>query len=133
MKLPTHLSHIPVICMENRDETDEYEEKSTDPCFVSLGRASWSGDEFVPGIKVMRNCNGKWSGQSEETTINRALDMAYLVERAYDYFVNGNEAAFSEEADGISLCKYAGSQENVDKLREYFLKHKDEIGGKINR
>lgn len=75
--------------MEKYDTIDGTYKKDTDVIGLSVGRAQWDEDSFVPSVKVWRDtklANGYFrvSRQSEETTLTRALDMATLVIKVID-------------------------------------------------
>lgn len=89
-KAPTHLKHKPVYEIDDYENMDGMYKNNTDVHALSLGKAQWSSDsEFIPGIKVWRKVNNRWSRQSEETTLTRALDMAMLVIRVIDDYKHG--------------------------------------------
>lgn len=89
--IPTHLKHKPVYVIDDYAAVDGCYKRDTDVVGLSLGRAQWCGDdEFVPSVKVWRHGAKKWSRQSEETTLTRALDMAMMVVAVLDKHINGN-------------------------------------------
>lgn len=88
-KIPTHLKHKPIYGIENYSKIDGQYKNKTDVVGLSLGKAQWSDADFVPAVKVWRRPNGRWSRQSEETTLTRALDMAMLVIKVLDNHYNG--------------------------------------------
>lgn len=88
-KIPTHLKHKPIYGIENYGEIDGQYKNQTDAVGLSLGKAQWSDADFVPAVKVWRRPNGRWSRQSEEITLTRALDMAMLVIKVLDNHYNG--------------------------------------------
>lgn len=83
---PTHLKHKPVYEIDDYDKIDGGYKNSTDVHALSLGCAQWDDTKSVPSVKVWRKPNGKWSRQSEETTLTRALDMATLVIKVLDHY-----------------------------------------------
>ncbi|MCT6518034.1 DUF6530 family protein [Proteus vulgaris] len=82
--IPNHLSHKPVIKLENYANIDgEYartETQDTDTEGLSIGLAMW-GTENKPALsaKVWRHTGDKWSRQSEEIPIHRVIDLASLI------------------------------------------------------
>ena len=80
--VPMNLKHKPIYAINDYDKIDGDYKNNTDVYGLSLGKAQWSS-EFIPSIKVWRKVETKnnikrWSRQSEETTITRAVDMAML-------------------------------------------------------
>lgn len=90
-KVPTHLAHKPIYAINDYAKIDGYyKDYDTDAVGISLGRAQWDSTQVIPGVKVWRH-NNKWSRQSEETTLTRALDMATLTVKVLDNHYNGTE------------------------------------------
>ncbi|MGC4882204.1 DUF6530 family protein [Providencia hangzhouensis] len=82
--IPNHLSHKPVIRLENYADIDgEYartETQDTDTEGLSIGLAMWgTKDKPALSAKVWRHTGDKWSRQSEEMPIHRVIDLASLI------------------------------------------------------
>lgn len=90
-QIPNHLKHKPIYVLENYSPTDGYYKNKTDVIGLSLGRAQWCDSEFIPSVKVWRRKNKRWSRQSEETTLTRALDLATMVVKIVDAFEHNKE------------------------------------------
>ena len=87
MKIPTTLKHKPVLVSENYGNIDGRNAYKTDAQGLSLGLAQWNDRGKVDiSAKVWRYTGEKWSRQSEELPIHRALDLAILACRGYLYF-----------------------------------------------
>lgn len=87
MKIPTILKHKPVIVSENYENIDGRKAYATDAKGLSLGLAQWNDRGKVEvSAKVWRHTGEKWSRQSEELPLHRALDLAILICRSYRYF-----------------------------------------------
>ena len=87
-QIPNHLKHKPIYVLENYSPTDGHYKNDTDVIGLSLGKAQWCDNEFIPSVKVWRKKNNRWSRQSEETTLTRALDLATLVIKVLDSLEN---------------------------------------------
>lgn len=86
MKIPTALKHKPVIVSEDYDKIDGKIENS-DAKGLSIGLAQWNDRGRVAvSAKVWRYTGEKWSRQSEEMPLHRALDLAIFVCRTKLYF-----------------------------------------------
>ena len=86
MKIPTTLKHKPVIVSEDYDLIDGRQENS-DAKGLSIGLAQWNDRGKVDvSAKVWRYTGEKWSRQSEEMPLHRALDLAIFVCRTQLYF-----------------------------------------------
>ena len=87
MKIPTTLKHKPVIVSENYENIDGRNAYHSDAKGLSLGLAQWNDRGKVDiSAKVWRHTGGKWSRQSEELPMHRAIDLAILICRANLYF-----------------------------------------------
>lgn len=87
MKIPTTLKHKPVIVSENYENIDGRNAYHSDAKGLSLGLAQWNDrGKLDISAKVWRYTGEKWSRQSEELPLHRALDLAILIVRARQYF-----------------------------------------------
>ncbi|MCY1506974.1 hypothetical protein D9M68_412380 [compost metagenome] len=76
MSVPKHLSHKPIIAVNDYDKIDALYANKTDVRALSIGQAQYDEDEI--SLKVFRIVGGKWSRQSEELPIHRNLDLSIL-------------------------------------------------------
>ena len=83
MDIPTHLSHTPIIKLENYSKIDGVYRDDTDVQGLSLGISQWSNEDL--SVKVWRHSGKKWSRMSEELPLHRVLDLASLVCSALFY------------------------------------------------
>lgn len=96
-KIPTHLSHIPVIMLENYQAIDGAFANKTDTQGLSVGIAQWNRAGHTDfSAKIWRFAyddsnpkGGRWSRQSEEIPLHRTLDLASLVCASIYYAKNG--------------------------------------------
>ncbi|PKM94264.1 MAG: hypothetical protein CVU84_12465 [Firmicutes bacterium HGW-Firmicutes-1] len=80
MKIPVTLKHKPVIVVENYDQVDGRYAYNSDAKGLSLGLAQWNDRGKIEiSAKVWRYTGEKWSRQSEELPLHRALDLALLI------------------------------------------------------
>lgn len=87
MKIPTTLKHKPVIVSENYENIDGRNAYHSDAKGLSLGLAQWNDrGKLDISAKVWRYTGEKWSRQSEELPLHRALDLAILIVRSKQYF-----------------------------------------------
>lgn len=87
MKIPTNLKHKPVIVSEDYSSVDGRQAYESDAKGLSLGLAQWNERGRVDiSAKVWRHTGERWSRQSEELPLHRALDLAILICRAKLYF-----------------------------------------------
>ncbi|HKL11384.1 MAG TPA: DUF6530 family protein [Clostridia bacterium] len=87
MKIPTTLKHKPVIISENYENVDGRKAYDSDAKGLSLGLAQWNDRGKVDiSAKVWRYTGEKWSRQSEEMPLHRALDLAILICRSKLHF-----------------------------------------------
>ena len=87
MKIPTFLKHKPVIAVENYEDVDGRLAYGSDAKGLSLGLAQWNDRGKVDiSAKIWRHTGEKWSRQSEEIPLHRAIDVAILICRAIQHF-----------------------------------------------
>lgn len=75
---PDHLSHKPIIVVDNFADNDAQFTGDTDAMALSVGKPQWDNDDDL-SAKVWRHKSGRWSRQSEEMPVHRALDLSTLV------------------------------------------------------
>ena len=121
-KIPTHLKHKPIYGIENYSEIDGQYKNQTDAVGLSLGKAQWSDADFVPAVKVWRRPNGRWSRQSEETTLTRALDMAMLVIKVLDNHYNGADLDITASVHGnVEVKKFDYERKELERELNNYL------------
>lgn len=136
MKIPNHLSHKPILKLEEYSKLDGRFANQTDAEGLSIGLAQWSNStEMDLSAKVWRYTGEKWSRQSEELPLHRVLDLASLLCAAIYYERNGilptNDKSFSltwtENSQLIDILKKGMLKENkngaldesLERLSEY--------------
>ena len=77
---PDHIAHKPVYAVPYFDH-DPWYAGDTDAQFITLGWSQW--DHHQLSVKVVRHSGARWSRQSEELPLPRALDLAILIALAY--------------------------------------------------
>lgn len=86
-KIPTNLKHKPVVVAEDYSNIDGRLAYHTDAKGLSLGLAQWSDrGKLDISAKIWRYTGEKWSRQSEEMPLHRALDLAIFLISAMKYF-----------------------------------------------
>lgn len=130
--IPTHLKHKPILYIDEYEKMDgQYKgnDTTTDARFISLGKAQWDTN-FVASVKVFRNVNERWSRQSEETTLTRAIDMALLTAEGYYQFIDKKKSEVVNSVFGTSFkieeVPWADPTMK-EQLEKYYKKHKDDI------
>ncbi len=116
MKIPTTLKHKPVIVSENYDNVDGRKAYESDAKGLSLGLAQWNDRGKVEiSAKVWRHTGEKWSRQSEEMPLHRALDLAILICRSKLHFMEAYryEKLYDTENPTIDRIGLQGDAMNV--------------------
>lgn len=89
MKIPSNLKHKPVFVVEDYSNVDGRKAYNSDAMGLSLGLAQWNERGNVDvSAKVWRHTGERWSRQSEEMPLHRALDLAILICRAKLHFAD---------------------------------------------
>ncbi|NLJ72433.1 MAG: hypothetical protein GX333_05425 [Syntrophomonadaceae bacterium] len=88
MKIPVTLKHKPVIVVNNYEDVDGRSAYNTDAKGLSLGLAQWNDRGKIDiSAKVWRYTGEKWSRQSEELPLHRVLDLALLICKSRQHFM----------------------------------------------
>lgn len=72
LPVPTHLAHKP-LCSIPYATHDGKSKDDSDAIYLSLGRAQWYSGDL--SLKVLRHTGARWSRQSEELPVHRAVDL----------------------------------------------------------
>ncbi len=130
--VPVNLTHKPIYAINKYAAVDGFYKNKTDVVGISIGKAQWNSKEVIPSVKVWRHKN-RWSRQSEETTMTRALDMAMLVIKTLDKHYNGKEFESVKSIYGILKVDDMTSDPTViDGFNDYLVNNKDDINQHIN-
>ena len=116
MKIPTELKHKPVIVVDDYENVDGRMSGNTDTKGLSLGLAQWNDRGKVDiSAKVWRHTGGKWSRQSEEMPLYRALDLAILICSAKLHFSEAYRypKLYDENKDSIERIGLQGDAMTV--------------------
>lgn len=79
-KVPTMLSHKPIVAIEDYYKIDGQFSNETDARCLSVGHAQY--DDSHPkeiSAKVFRHTGKQWSPQSEELPLHRCVDLTNLI------------------------------------------------------
>ena len=135
-RAPHWLSHKPIYALNEFGKIDSEYKNNSDVAALSVGKAQWRKKElyFEPSVKVWRYTDkGGFSGQSEETTFTRAIDMAMFVIQVYAKIVKNKEFIPIDDIHGendIEKIDYAPY--NYDnELKDYLEKNKRNIEAHI--
>ncbi len=115
MNAPDHLSHKPIIAVNDYDKIDAIYANDTDVRALSIGQAQYDEDEL--SVKVWRHTSGKWSRQSEEMPIHRALDLSILTVAAILTDVTSKYPM-------TSLREEIMIENRVGEIQQYYKDHK---------
>lgn len=131
-KVPTNLTHKPIYAINGYAAFDGYYKNNTDAVGLSIGKAQWKSEKFVPSVKVWRKKN-KWSRQSEETTITRALDLAMLIINVLNNHYNGKSFQKIPTVYGtLKIDRMSCDPSIVKDFNDFLDKNKDDIEQHVN-
>lgn len=88
MRVPEHLSHKPIVVVDNYHAKDGIHKNNTVAKGLSIGKSQWNENEISAKVWRRKEDTG-WSRQSEELPLHRALDLAILILSIYDSSVEG--------------------------------------------
>jgi hypothetical protein len=118
MESPKHLSHQPIISVNDYDKIDALYTNKTDAKALSIGKAQYDNSQI--SLKVWRRTINKWSRQSEELPIHRNLDLSILFLAALFTDVTANYPQ-SNLREKIDVPK------DVQKIKDYYNNNKNFI------
>lgn len=132
-KVPEHLKHKPIYAINEYERVDGHYRGDTDVVGISLGAAQWSESETIPSVKVWRRKNGKYSRQSEETTLTRALDLATLIVNVLNKTYKGVPFVSVNSIFGnLQIEEVVTHADKQIELEEYLNQHKSDIEAHVN-
>ena len=108
---PNHLSHKPIISVDNYAAIDGKFANDTDVVALSIGFAQY--DETDISGKIWRYTGERWSRQSEELPLHRIFDLSILAVAAL-MAENGSHYAHT------NLREIIKQPESVAAIEEYF-------------
>lgn len=117
MNAPEHLNHKPIIAVNDYDKIDAIYANNTDVRALSIGQAQYDKDEL--SVKIWRHTGEKWSRQSEEMPLHRALDLSILT-------IAGILTDTKAKYPLTSLREEIVSEDRVDEIKEYY-KHNEKM------
>jgi hypothetical protein len=112
LKIPTTLSHTPILTVENYETIDGNNAGDSDAKGLSIGIAQWNAaGKTELSAKVWRHSGNRWSRQSEELPLHRVLDLATLICTAIDYAKNKDAVNYKQAAGfDVSPADYENSE-----------------------
>ncbi len=129
MEIPTHLSHKPIVKLEEYSQLDGRFKNKTDAEGLSIGLAQWNSQGNTDlSAKVWRYTGEKWSRQSEELPIHRVFDLASLLCASMSYA--HNETLPICEDFQIELTK---NSDLIDVLKGGMLKDQKHLDESLKR
>ena len=114
MKSPKHLTHKPIISVNDYDQIDAQWNTNTDVRALSIGHAQYNADEV--SLKVWRHTGSKWSRQSEELPLHRNLDLSILLLGA---LMTDTKANYPK----TSLREVIDNEPHVQAIKDYYTNH----------
>lgn len=116
MRVPEHLSHKPIIVVDNYHKMDGIHKNNTDAKGLSIGYSQWAKEEISAKVWRHKEKTG-WSRQSEELPLHRVLDLAILILSVYNS---------SEEKIDTSLREMVIDDGGLEDIKN-FLKENEEV------
>lgn len=114
MKVPKHLSHKPIISVDDYDKIDAQYANKTDAKALSIGQAQYDEDEI--SLKIWRHTGEKWSRESEEMPLHRNIDLNILLIGALLKDVDAHYPMTSFREEIIEPIR-------VKEIQDYYISH----------
>lgn len=131
--LPQHLAHKPVYALPYENFDGIYI-GDTDTYYLSVGLSQWNPDEV--SIKTMRHPRGKWSRQSEEIPLHRAIDITtFLAKVIFDQRhgrVEIPRGTFQNQDADIFITPEARTYGEMSSYNAFLNHHYDLIKDRLN-
>ncbi len=131
--LPQHLAHKPVYAIPY-DKFDGIYIGDTDAYYLSVGLSQWDSDEV--SIKTMRHPRGKWSRQSEEMPLHRAIDVVTFLAKVVFDQRNGRveirRGTFEDQDANISITAEARTYGEMSSYSAFLDQHYELIKDRLN-
>lgn len=119
MESPKHLSHKPIISVNDYDQIDGFYAGNTDARALSIGKAQW--DEEQISLKVWRESpDERWSRQSEELPIHRNLDLSILFVTSLSTDILNTQSILAKPNECLSIDK----PNEVQDIKNYYENNK---------
>ncbi|MCC0673149.1 hypothetical protein IC216_14240 [Clostridioides sp. ES-S-0145-01] len=122
MRVPEHLSHKPIVGVDNYDRIDGKYANKSDAKALSIGKSQWNNEEI--SAKVWRHTGEKWTRQSEELPLHRVLDLATLILSMYVEDDSYNRSK-------TTLNEVVINQSEIDLLNEFKNNNKKYLNPRI--
>ncbi|TAE08570.1 MAG: hypothetical protein EAZ95_17090 [Bacteroidetes bacterium] len=123
MESPKHLSHKPIISVNDYDKIDALYANNTDVKALSIGKAQYDGKQI--SLKVWRHTDKKWSRQSEELPIHRNLDLSIL-------FLAALTTDITAHYPKSNLREVIDNDFEVQLIKDYYEENKTFIEPRLN-
>lgn len=117
--IPKHLSHKPIVGVDNYERIDGHTANNTDARALSVGFAQYGKKEI--SAKVFRKAPTQWSPQSEELPLHRCIDLCTLIVKSL-LLVDQKGVSTSGNINPIVYDK-----EGLKKISEFYKLHKDSV------
>jgi hypothetical protein len=131
--LPQHLAHRPVYALPY-EKFDGIYIGDTDTYYLSVGLSQWDSDEV--SVKTMRHPGGKWSRQSEEIPLHRAVDAVIFLAKVIFDQRNGRveipRGTFENQDAGISITAEARTYGEMSSYNAFLDRHYELIKDRLN-
>lgn len=118
MKTPQHLSHRPIVTVDDYDSIEKANGiyTNSDAKALSVGQPQYDDDVF--SVKVFRHTGAKWSRQGEDIPIHRALDLAILI-------IATMHKKQDTTTQTSNLNEHIIAPDRFDELQNYYTDNKD--------
>ncbi len=123
-KIPTHLSHKPIVIVNDYDRIDGKFKNDTDVVGLSVGQAQYDGVDISAKKWRFIESAGRWSRQSEELPLHRVFDLAIL---SVASFMIDTKTKYSK----TSLREEAINEPQLRAIDAYLKNNKREIEARL--
>lgn len=131
--LPQNLAHKPVYALPY-EHFDGFYAGETDARFISVGLAQYDKNEV--SVKIFRHTGEKWTRQSEELPLHRAIDAVTFLTRAIFGTGDGNAVfqanTFENQDESLEISRENRTSRELTKFHRFISENEDLLKARLN-
>lgn len=134
MTIPVHLKHKPVLGVPNYNAIDGPYKNTSDAEGLSIGIAQWNDVGTTDlSVKVWRKPDARWSRQSEELPLHRAIDLVSLICSAIAYCQDSNTLTSTNDFPVSRVTDNPNLEYHTKLMNKELKKNKKDLDKSLER
>lgn len=131
--LPQNLAHKPVYALPY-EYFDGFYAGETDARFISVGLAQYDKNEV--SVKIFRHTGEKWTRQSEELPLHRAIDAVIFATKTIWGTSDGNAVfeadTFENQVEPLEISRENRTSRELTKFHKFLSENEDLLKSRLN-